>query len=122
MEPVKVPNIDCWILDEVETDFLTIWELISALHQRQTNLSVSDILIQVRERLSHLYDLNYLTFYRGVKFNGDERIVEVNITDGFVLEQSEDWKNASEDQIKIYITDLGRTVYLNTCRPEDFIF
>lgn len=121
MEPVKLPSIDCWILDEVETDFLTIWELVSVLHQRQTNLSVSDILIQVRERLSHLYSLNYLTFYRGIKFNGDEHIIEVNITDDFVLEQSEDWKSASEDQVKMYITDLGRKMYLNTCRPEDFI-
>ena len=122
MERVRDTYLDCWILDEVETDFTTIWELVSVFQQRQLTLTTSDVLMQIKERLNYLYSLELLSFYQGIIFNGDEIPVTVNITYDFIFEQSGDWKNPALKQIKMHITPLGRKTFLDNCSPEAFIF
>jgi len=122
MENISTTHLDCWVLDEVETDFITIWELVSVFHQRQPEISTSDILMQLKTSLGHLYALELLTFYQGIVFNGDEHVVEVDVTDDFIFEQSEDWKSLVVSQIKIHITPRGREVFLANCNSDAFNF
>lgn len=118
-----ISKLDCWILDEVETDFIMVLELISVLHQRQSNLYDSEILAQLKERLTYLSECGYLSFYKGFYFNGDELKTEIVITDVFIQDQT--WnginQNTSDELVKIYITELGRNVFLKNCSADAFL-
>jgi len=114
--------VDCWILDEIETDFTAMWDIVSVLSQRQPQLSIAAIYAQISQRLSWLFKRNYFLVYEGVDFNGDEMSISVNFSSELIKTQAEEWKNtdSTEKQIKIYITDLGRKLYLENCHARHF--
>ena len=63
----------CWILDDVDADFSAIWELVSVFQQRQPAIDAADILEQLRQALTELQQHDYVRFYEGIYFNGDEK-------------------------------------------------
>jgi hypothetical protein len=62
---------------------------------------------QVQETLSALQQNDYVRFYKGVHFNGDEKHITPVLTLDFIAKQAEVWKNQnwSIPQVKLYITD-----------------
>ncbi|QKG52348.1 hypothetical protein [Hymenobacter sp. BRD67] len=114
--------VDCWILDEIETDYSPMWDLVSVLSQRQPQLSEEAIYTQLSQRLNWLFEQNYFSAYEGLIFNGDEVRINIRFSFELVKKQAKDWTNANhtEKQLRIYITDLGRKYYLENCRPFHF--
>ena len=112
----------CWILDDVDADFSAIWELVSVFQQRQPAVDSADIFEQLRHALTYLQEHDYVRFYEGIHFNGDERPFTAVLTSDFIAAQAEDWKNldGSVKQVKLYITDNGRTYFLTHCDSTYF--
>jgi hypothetical protein len=107
----------CWILDDVDADYSAIWEVVSVCQQRQPLLSAVDLHRQLYEALSALQQHDYIRFYEGVYFNGDEKRITPLLTLDFLAAQAEAWKNLdwAIPQVKLYITDSGRAFFLQQC-------
>lgn len=114
--------IDCWLLDAVDDDFAAIWELASVLQQRQPTISEDGILYQLSSRLSYLYDKNFIKFYQGIIYNGDEIEITATINSLFIKEEVSDVFNYDIHKpiIKIYVTEIGRVFYLSQCKSSLF--
>ena len=112
----------CWILDDVDADFSAIWELVSVFQQRQPAVGSADILEQLRHALTELQQHDYVRFYEGIHFNGDEKPFTPVLTANFIATQAEIWKNQdwSVKQVKLYITDSGRAFFLRHCDSTFF--
>ena len=112
----------CWILDDIDADFSAIWELVSVFQQRQPAVDSVDTFEQLRLALTDLQQHDYLRFYDGIHFNGDERPFIAVLTSDFIAAQAEDWKNldVSVKQVKLYITDSGRAYFLTHCDSTYF--
>jgi hypothetical protein len=112
----------CWILDDVDADFSAIWELVSVFQQRQPGVNSADLTEQLRHALTELQQHDYLRFYEGIHFNGDEKPFTPVLTADFMAAQAEDWKNQdwSVKQVKLSITDSGRAFFLRHCDSTFF--
>lgn len=112
----------CWILDEVEAHFLSVWELISVFQQRLPELQEAEIQRQLQHGLAVLQQNNYVQFFEGVHFIGEEVTVAPAITANFIAFQAQAWQNLdySAKQIKLYITDSGRAFFLECCTASFF--
>ena len=120
--PLIPSRSTCWILDDVDADFSAIWELVSVFQQRQPAVNAADILEQLRQALTELQQQDYVRFYEGTHFNGDEKPCTPVLTADFMAAQAEDWKNQdwSVKQVKLYITDSGRAFFLTHCDSTFF--
>ena len=112
----------CWILDDVDADFSAIWELVSVFQQRQPAVDSADIVKQLRNALVALQQQDYVRFYEGIHFNGDETPFTPVLTADSMAVQAGDWKNQdwSVKQVKLYITDSGRAFFLTHCNSTFF--
>jgi hypothetical protein len=112
----------CWILDEVDADFSAIWELVSVFQQRQPGVHSADLTEQLRHALTELQQHDYVCFYEGTHFKGDEKPCTPVLTSEFMAAQAEDWKNQdwSVKQVKLAITDNGRAFFLRHCESTFF--
>lgn len=110
-------SLCCWILDDVDADYSAIWEVVSVCQQRQPMLPVMALHQQLYEALSALQQHDYVRFYEGVHFNGDEKCITPVLTLDFIAAQAEAWKNLDWviPQVKLSITDSGRAFFLQHC-------
>jgi hypothetical protein len=114
--------LDCWLLDAVDDDFTAIWELSSVLQQRQSCIDKENVLHQLTDRLLSLYKSNFIRFYQGILYNGDELEVNVVINYTFIENEVKDVNNSDINQpiTKVYITEAGRVFYLSRCDANMF--
>jgi len=112
----------CWVLDDVDADFSAIWELASVFQQRQPAVDSAHILEQLRHTLTELQQHDYVRFYEGTHFNGDEKPFTPVLTAAFIAAQAEDWENQdwAVMQVKLHITDSGRAFFLTHCDSTYF--
>jgi hypothetical protein len=115
-------SLYCWILDEVDDHFLSIWELLSVFRQRLPTATEVDLQQQLQHALLALQQSRYVQFFEGVLFNGDEHLILPAITAEFIAVQAEGWKEKdwSVKQLKLYITDSGRAFFLTCCSATFF--
>ena len=93
-------NINYLLLDSISDDYYNVWEPYSEIKQyyNGTKENFKDIFLRT---LQKLYDLELISFYEGISFNGEEKPIELNIDENLLNELLQDWKDSSNTQIRI---------------------
>ena len=111
--------VNCNILNTVEDDFQTIWEIKSViknkLNEQDDELTNEFIL----SSLKYLLLNKLIKAYEGYNFQGEEsEIVDFKITLDFIILHNDDWKNTEYkgSDIRFYITQIGIDYLSNNCK------
>lgn len=116
-------KINCLVLNTVDEDPQTIWEIISVIRVKMVRVSENEILKMVFSSLTFLIPNGFVNVYRGYGFCGEEELVNNFIlTIDFIKGHQNDWKNKDYNGIdyRFYITDIGREMLTTKCKMEYF--
>lgn len=116
-------KINCLILNTVEDDYQTVWEIISVIKSKYLTETQEHILDLVYQSLRFLIQHHLVSIYSGYNFLGDEEeIKDFELTMDFILKHMNDWENINYRGIdyRFYITSNGNNVLLSSCPPEYF--
>jgi len=93
------------ILDSIVDDYYLVWECFYDFNQYTK--SRKEIYISFSEVLIEAYENNYINFFEGQKFDGDEVIIPKFYLTESVIKELLNWENDSVMQIRITTSDLG---------------
>lgn len=113
----------CLILNTIEDDFQTIWEIFSVLRNAYKDEKEEEIDVLFYNCLSIMFENGFIRCYIGRSFDGDEEeIDDFIITNEFISMHKEDWNNKIYNDVdyRFYITEQGREFLLDNCKKEFF--
>lgn len=116
-------KVNCLILNTVEDDYQTVWEIVSNVESKYLTEARDYILDLVYESLSFLMLHRLISIYNGYDFLGEEQeIKDFELTKEFILIHTNDWENLDYKGVdyRFYITPGGKEALLNECLPEYF--
>lgn len=116
-------RIQCLILNCVEDDFQSIWEIASVLELKGTVAESTELVTALYASLKKLLASKLIELYKGNSFNGDQKPIDgFKITKSFITKHLNDWanKNFNDLDYRFYITELGRKKLTEECDPAFF--
>jgi hypothetical protein len=116
-------KLDCWVLNEVDSDYSAVWMILSILRRRLPDTDESTVEKLLNETLSSLLERRLVKVYTGTDFSGEEVDLELSeLPEDFVCSHKDDWKNkrVGDADYRFLITDEGLDLYLNNCSSDYF--
>ncbi|MFY0256473.1 hypothetical protein ACDQ55_21265 [Chitinophaga sp. 30R24] len=116
-------KVNCLILNTVEDDYQTVWEIVSVVKSKYLTETKDCILGLVYESLRFLILHRLVSIYNGYNFLGEEQeIKDFEVTKEFILMHMDDWEKLDYKGIdyRFYITPSGKAALIKECLPEYF--
>lgn len=116
-------KIQCLILNCVDNDFQSIWEIASVIESKGVLEASTELSTVLCLSLKKLLANKLIELYKGNCFNGDEQLMHgFKITRSFIDKHLNDWTNKGFNDLdyRFYITELGRKKLIEECNPSFF--
>lgn len=93
------------ILDSILDDYYFVWECFSEYSQMKQN--EKDPEVSFSQSLKEAFKLEYVDFYEGVNFDGDETLMTDFVLNDSVIEKLLNWEDDSKVEIRIKTSKKG---------------
>ncbi|MGV3613142.1 MAG: hypothetical protein ACO1N0_19430 [Fluviicola sp.] len=93
------------VLDSILDDYYFVWECFSEYSQIKQN--EKDHAASFSQSLKEAFELEYVDFYEGVDFNGEEVLMTSFVLNDSVIEKLLNWEDDSKVEVRIKTSKKG---------------